>query len=117
MSARAERGNDGNVICEGRNLMRSLKMLLCCAAVAALFVAPGTNAQEWTKTTYFTFTSPVQLPGMTLPAGEYMFKLADPETGRRVIGVWEKDGSKFYGMMQTRIEERMRDSSDLKDSV
>jgi hypothetical protein len=102
---------------KGENLMRSLKTLLCCGAVAAMFVAHGTDAQEWTKTTYFTFSSAVQLPGVTLQAGEYMFKLADPETGRRAIGVWDKQGSKFYGMMQTRIDERAFDPSDLKDSV
>jgi hypothetical protein len=109
-----------NVISEGRNLMRSLKMLLCSCAVAATFVASGTGAQEWSKTTYFTFDQPVQLPGMVLPAGEYMFRLADPESGRRVIGVWEKDGSKFHGMLQTRVESRARDPqnpAELKDSV
>ena len=32
------------------------------------------------RRTLFTFNQPIALPGMTLPAGTYTFRLADPMT-------------------------------------
>jgi hypothetical protein len=79
--------------------------------VAALFVVSNARADEYTKQTYLTFSGPVQLPGITLPGGTYMFKLADPETGRRVLQVWDKEGTKLYTTLMTIPDEKM-DVSD-----
>ena len=62
--------------------MRATRILItmCCAlAIATMFMATGARADEYTKQTFLTFSGPVQVPGMTLPAGTYMFKLANPE--------------------------------------
>ena len=53
------------------------------------------------------FSGPVDVPGVTLPAGTYRFSLADPETGRRVIKVADKDGTKMYGMFISIPNERL----------
>ena len=50
------------------------------------------------KKVYFTFSGPVEIPGATLPAGKYLFHLADPESGRQVLQVQSADGKKVYGM-------------------
>jgi len=71
--------------------------VLCGAAILAGCLAPAAHADEWTKLTYFTFSAPVELPGMSLPAGTYRFELADPDDSRRVVRVSEKDGSKVHG--------------------
>ena len=42
--------------------------------------------------TYFAFSEPVTIPGAVLPAGEYIFRLADPDSGRRVVRL-EADGT------------------------
>src|SRR4051794_27254277 len=63
----------------GGDLMRLLKIAVCAFALAA-FTAPRAHADEWNKKTFLTFSGPVQVPGTTLPAGTYMFKLADLET-------------------------------------
>jgi hypothetical protein len=52
--------------------------------------ASGASAFTHDKRTYFTFNQSVALPGVTLPAGTYMFRLADPDTTRRVIQVSDK---------------------------
>jgi hypothetical protein len=70
--------------------MRVLKCL-CCAAALTLLLAPGARADEWNKKTILTFSGPVQIPGATLPAGSYVFKLADIPSNRHVVQVFDKD--------------------------
>jgi hypothetical protein len=53
------------------------------------------------KTAYLTFTAPVQVPGITLNAGTYWFRLTNPETSRNVLQVLSNDGSIVYAMFHT----------------
>jgi hypothetical protein len=85
--------------------------LLCSAALAAVCVAPAARADDFTKLTLLTFSAPVEVPGVTLPAGTYRFELADPNTGRRVIKVSDKNGTKTYGMFLSMANERMTPTS------
>lgn len=85
--------------------------LLGSAAIAALCVAPAAHADDFTKLTLMTFSAPVEMPGVTLPAGTYRFELADPSTGRRVIKVSDKDGKTTYGMFLSMANERMTPTS------
>jgi hypothetical protein len=73
--------------------------------------APVLRADEFNKMTYLTFSGPVQVPGVVLPAGTYMFKLADPDSGRRVIQVWDKEGTKLYTTLLT-IPDQMMEAKD-----
>ena len=77
--------------------MRQLRMIMGAAAVAAL-IAPAASAQTWNvnKVTYLTFSGPVQVPGASLPAGTYMFRLADPISHRQVIQIRDKDGGQIF---------------------
>jgi hypothetical protein len=93
------------------NLMRAVRALFCAVAVMAL-VAPGVRGDEYTKQTFLTFSGPVQLPNITLPAGTYQFKLADPDSGRRTLQVWDKEGTKLYTTLLTIPDERMEASDD-----
>jgi hypothetical protein len=43
----------------------------------------------------------VTLPGVTLPAGKYIFRLADPDSSRKVINVLSEDGKRSLAMLQT----------------
>jgi hypothetical protein len=94
-------------IFQEEQLMRALRALCCAVAISAC-LAPGVRADEFTKQTYLTFSGPVQLPGVTLAPGTYMFKLADPETGRRAIQVWDKEGTKLYTTLLTIPDQRMK---------
>lgn len=86
--------------------MRVIKSL-CCAAAMTLLIASGAHADEWNKKTYLTFSGPVQIPGATLPAGTYLFQLADPDNARHVVMVASKDGSHVYGMFITIPNDRL----------
>lgn len=81
--------------------------VVCSAAVFAAALAPVAHADEYTKLTMLTFSAPVDVPGITLPAGTYRFALADPESGRRAIKVSDKDGTKTYGIFLSIPNERM----------
>jgi hypothetical protein len=75
--------------------MRVVKALWCAAAITA-FIAPAAHADEWNKKTILTFSGAVQVPGATLPAGSYVFKLADIPGNRHVVQVFDKDERKIY---------------------
>jgi len=47
---------------------------------------------------YYTFSGAVEIPGAVLPAGQYLFHLADPDSSRQVLQVMSADGKKVYSM-------------------
>jgi hypothetical protein len=69
--------------------------------VLTLSMAGRAEAQPADYRTYFTFSAPVTLPGMTLPAGKYIFRLADPDSSRKVINVLSGDGKRSLAMLHT----------------
>jgi hypothetical protein len=87
-------------------LMRVLKAL-CCAAIVTMVAAPGVRADQWDKKTILTFSGPVQIPGVTLPAGSYVFKLADLSGNRHVVQVFDKDQKKIFATLLAIPNDRM----------
>lgn len=67
------------------------------------------QAQPEDKRTYFTFSGPIALPGVTLPAGRYIFRIVDTTTSRKVIQVMSDDGKKPFAMANT-IPDQRRDA-------
>src|SRR4051794_20451996 len=86
--------------------MRVLKTIGCAAALTVA-LAPGARADEWNKKTILTFSGPVQIPGATLPAGSYVFKLADLAGNRHVVQVFDKDEKKIYTTLMAIPNERL----------
>jgi hypothetical protein len=70
-------------------------------AVLTLSIGGRAEAQPADYRTYFTFSAPVTLPGLTLPAGKYIFRLADPDGSRKVINVLSGDGRRSMGMLHS----------------
>ena len=54
------------------------------------------KADEWDQKTTLTFDKPVEVPGKVLPAGTYVFKLADSQSNRRVVQVFSADEKHLY---------------------
>ena len=85
--------------------------LACGLAVALGVLATGVlKADTYDKRTVFTFNRPISVPGVTLPAGKYMFRLVDTETSRKVVQVLDEHGRKPYAMLHT-IPDIRRDAS------
>ena len=49
-------------------------------------------ADEWDKRTILTFSQDAEIPGKVLPAGTYVFQLADSPASRDVVQVFDQDG-------------------------
>lgn len=94
--------------------MRFNKIAFAVAFVfsAILFAEVALHADEWDQSTKLTFSKPIEIPGQTLPAGTYLFKLADLND-RDVVQVFNADGTHLYGSFQTISAER----SDPTDNV
>jgi hypothetical protein len=66
------------------------------AILLALSVSVGAQDFNPQEKTFLTFSNAVELPGMTLPAGTYTFKLADTP-GRNVVQVLSQDEKEIHG--------------------
>jgi hypothetical protein len=93
--------------------MRSSRTLSSCAALVAVLALPGAaRADEHDRLSYLTFSGPVQLPGITLAAGTYTFKLADTDGNRHIVQIFNKDDSKLIKTLMTIPNERLEPLRD-----
>lgn len=74
--------------------LTSFSILITLCVLGALIV-PNARADEWDKKTTLTFNEPVQVPGTTLPAGTYVFKLANSESDRTIVQIFNEDETKL----------------------
>jgi hypothetical protein len=74
---------------------------VCGVAVVVALTAGAALAQTHDKRTVFTFNGPIALPGVTLPAGDYLFRIVDTNTTRKVIQVLSGDGKTPYAMLHS----------------
>ena len=97
-------------------MLRERLMSSACAAAMLLTmsVTPAlAQSGPIDSRTEFTFNQPVELPGVTLPPGTYIFRFVDATTGKKVMQVQAKDASsKNYGMFLTISAQRPRPSDD-----
>ena len=91
--------------------VRGVVFVLCTVLFCAI-LAPGARADQWDKQTVVTFSDAVEIPGQVLPAGTYIFKLADAISDRHIVQVWNADESQILAMImtipKTRFEPRDR---------
>src|SRR5687767_4587698 len=84
-----------------------MKLVTSGAVVAVLSMGAVNVAQAQTptdKAIYFTFDQPVTVPQKTLPAGKYLFRLADSLSNRQIVQIYNAegpDGGKLAAMMMT----------------
>ncbi len=78
------------------NLLKQTTLILLGAGALAL--SPLAMAGPWDQKTTITFSGPVEIPGQILPAGTYVFKLADSSSNRHIVQVFNKDQNHIYGI-------------------
>ena len=79
--------------------MKRFTSLAAAMFTAAFFAATtSVSAQDSNvdQRTYLTFSGPVQMPGVTLPAGKYVFKLA-PTALHNVMQVFDGEEKRIIG--------------------
>jgi hypothetical protein len=80
-------------------------------ALLSLAFVPSVSATDWDKKTFVTFSRPVELPGVALPAGTYIFEVPDVSGARQVVRVMNEKGDKVYATLLT-IPTSRREPSD-----
>ena len=73
---------------------------IAAAVLTAAFLTVATNASAQdsniNQRTFLTFSGPVQMPGVTLPAGKYVFRLADTSL-HNVMQVFDGEEKNIIG--------------------
>ena len=86
---------------------RTFVVAMFSLVLLAGVLVPNLRADEWDKTTVVTFPEAVQVPGMTLPAGTYTFKLADSSSDRNIVQIFNADGTQLVTTVLAIPNERM----------
>jgi len=90
------------------NIARMMAYFAAGLLALAVAVPPRAKADEWDQKTTFTFSGPVEIPGRVLPAGTYVFKLADSQSDRNIVEVFNKDENHLYGIFLTIPDYRLK---------
>ncbi len=73
-------------------------MLKKCAVLlsGALFLSLPAFGGRWDKKTLLTFDQPLEIPGVVLPAGQYVFKIANSQANRHIVQVFNADENRIF---------------------
>ena len=74
----------------------SIATALVLAVFAVLVSGVAAQQTNTSERTFLTFSNTVEMPGVTLPAGTYVFKLADTGS-RNVVQVWNEQENQMLG--------------------
>ncbi len=92
------------------NTTKRLIGMLFLALFCALTFSSSARADEWNHATKLTFSEPVEVPGMVLPAGSYWFTLADSPSNRNIVQIWNGDRTQVLKTVLAIPDYRMQPS-------
>ena len=90
--------------------MKQLSLIKAAACTTLLLAAVSpraARADNWDRKTTISFSDAVQIPGATLPAGKYIFKLWDSQSDRYVVQIFNERQNHVYATLLTIPEYRM----------
>lgn len=90
-------------------MFKTMVTVFCCAV---LFTGFPARADQWNKKTILTFNVPVEIPGMVLPAGTYVFKLADSMSDRHIVQVFNDEENQIYATILAIPNYRLQPADD-----
>lgn len=73
------------------NRSKSCVFIFRLALLFAVAMPSAVMADGWDKATKLTFSEPVEVPGLVLTAGTYWFTLADSDSDRNIVQIWDAD--------------------------
>jgi hypothetical protein len=80
--------------------LNKLYLLIAWGISCFLFYGVAAHADETDQSTKLTFNEPVQIPGRTLPAGTYLFKLANADD-KNFVQIFNADETTLYATVLT----------------
>jgi hypothetical protein len=84
--------------------VRAALLAVCTVLLFVVFgvtFAPDARADQWDKKTVVTFSDSVEIPGQVLPAGTYVFKLANSPSNRHIVQIWNADENEVLATIMT----------------
>ena len=92
--------------------MGRIKSISAAACATLLIGAATAAAQPSDRTTFVTFSGPVSVPGKTLPAGTYTFRLADSPADRHIVQIFDRDQTQLFATILAVPAERPAPEGD-----
>lgn len=93
---------------------RKLLAVVFPIVLACMVFLPAAAADDWNQATKMNFSEPVEIPGVTLPAGTYWFVLADTQGEQQMVQVFNADRSKLYTTEQIVPTERQHATNEVE---
>jgi LPXTG-motif cell wall-anchored protein len=90
--------------------MRTSACVFAGLLTTFIVAAATARADEWNQRTILTFNAPVEIPGQVLAPGTYVFKLADSQSDRNIVEVFNKAENHLYGIFLAIPDYRLRPS-------
>jgi hypothetical protein len=83
---------------EGEHMLKNRFLILAfAAAILGVVAVPNGNAeQSGSHKTFISFSAPFALPGVSLPAGTYLFELLNNPGALKAVRVTSKNGMHVY---------------------
>ena len=85
--------------------INKVALLIAFVIASLLFLEVAARADEMDQSIKITFNQATEIPGQILPAGTYVFKLADPND-LDVVQIFNSEGTHLYATVQTIAAER-----------
>jgi len=86
--------------------------VLCFALVISMVFVIDTQADQWNKKTIITLNQPLQVPGVTLQPGKYVFKLGDSSSNRHIVHIFNEDETEVLTTILAIPNYRLRPTGD-----
>jgi hypothetical protein len=86
-------------------------LLIAFAIASVLFLEVAARADEADQSIKLTFSQAIEIPGQILPAGSYLFKLAD-RNDLNMVHIFNPEGTRLYATLQTITAEREEPTGD-----
>jgi hypothetical protein len=80
--------------------------------ISGTLFTPHARGDEENKKTVLTFSVPFEIPGRSLPAGTYVFKLLHSQTDRNVVLIYDADESHLITSVSAIFTYRLEPAGD-----
>jgi hypothetical protein len=91
--------------------IKKVALLIGFAIASVLFLEVVAHADEADQSIKISFSQAIKIPGQGLPAGTYLFKLADPND-LNVVYVFNAEGTRLYATLDTITAQLRRPTGD-----
>lgn len=86
---------------EENDVNYKFRILSLAVLLGGIAMSPLAKADDWNHETTVTLSRPVEVPGRVLPAGEYVFRLADNASDRNIVQIFNADQSQIIDTLLT----------------